>query len=86
MTLSIRAMAVAASIIWAGAILITGVLNRYFPEYGSAFLQLVGSVYPGYHAGTGLKSVIVGTLYGLLDGAVCGAIFAWIYNKARSLF
>jgi hypothetical protein len=27
-----------------------------------------------------LSSVIIGTLYALLDGAIAGLVFAWLYN------
>jgi hypothetical protein len=37
-------------------------------------------VYPGYHGPGGFGSVIVATLYAAVDGAVCGAIVAWLYN------
>jgi len=40
----------------------------------------MSSVYPGYKAAGTLGSVVVGTLYALLDGAVGGALFAWLYN------
>ena len=61
--------------------LLLGMANLIWPPYGVAFLQLVDSVYPGYHAGQGLASVIVGTLYAILDGAVGSLVFAWIYNR-----
>ena len=38
-------------------------------------------VYPGYKATASLVQVIIGTLYGLLDGAIAGTIFAWLYNR-----
>ena len=41
---------------------------------------LGASIYPGYHGPAGFGSVIVVTLYALLDGLVCGALFAWLYN------
>jgi hypothetical protein len=44
------------------------------------FLQLMASIYPGYDASPTIGSVIVGTLYALLDGAIAGLIFAWLYN------
>jgi len=41
----------------------------------------MSSVYPGYKAAGTLGSVVVGTLYyALLDGAVGGVLFAWLYN------
>ena len=56
------------------------VANFYLPLYGRAFLEVMSSIYPGYHITGTLGSVIVGTLYALLDEAVGGALFAWIYN------
>ena len=81
MRLSIRSLAVTFGILWGGTVLLLGMANLIWPSYGVAFLQLVESVYPGYHAGQGLGSVIVGTLYAILDGAVGGLVFAWIYNR-----
>jgi hypothetical protein len=51
-----------------------------FSGYGSNFLEVISSVYPGYHPGTGISSVIVGSLYGVVDAGIGGAIFAWLYN------
>jgi hypothetical protein len=67
--------------LWGAAILVVGLANLVWPTYGRAFLDLAASVYPGYHAGFGLGSVVVGTLYGLVDGAIGGAVFAWLYNS-----
>ena len=36
---------------------------------------------PGYHPGTGFGSVLIGTLYALVDGAIGGAIFCGLYNR-----
>ena len=47
---------------------------------GQAFLEVMASVYPGYTAAASFGEVIIATLYGLLDGAVGGAILAWLYN------
>jgi hypothetical protein len=40
----------------------------------------MASIYPGYHATRSIGDVVVGTLYALFDGAVCGLFFGWIYN------
>ena len=34
----------------------------------------------GYHPGTGMGSVVIGTIYALVDGFVGGAVFGWLYN------
>jgi hypothetical protein len=86
MKFRIRALALAIGIFWGGAILLTGVANLIWPGYGSAFLQLLASIYPGYSATASFGQVVIGTLYGLVDGAIGGAIFAWLYNTLSSLF
>jgi hypothetical protein len=80
MTLSLRALAITAALLWGGAVFVCGLANLAWPSYGGAFLQLVASIYPGYHATRSLGSVVVGTLYALLDGAVGGLLFGWLYN------
>ena len=80
MKLSIWALTITAAIIWGGAVLLVGLGNLIRPSYGGAFLEIVASIYPGYHVTRTIGSVIVGTLYGALDGAIGGLIFAWLYN------
>lgn len=80
MRLNVAALSLTAGLFWSAAILIVGTANLMFPGYGQAFLQLVASVYPGYHPGPGFGQVIIGSLYGLVDGAIGGALFGWVYN------
>jgi len=80
MRLSVIALASTAGVFWGGAILMVALANLIWPSYGRAFLELTASLYPGYQPGAGLGSVVTGTLYGLGDGAVSGAVFAWLYN------
>lgn len=79
MRLCKKSTALAFGLFWGGAMLIFGIANQIWPGYGAAFLHLFASVYPGYTPG-GFGSVIVGTLYGLVDGFIGGLIFAWLYN------
>ncbi len=81
MTLNLKALAWTAGLLWGGACLLVGIANLAFPPYGRAFLDLMAAVYPGYHGPSGLGSVVVVALYGALDGAVCGVVFAWLYNR-----
>jgi len=80
MRLNVFAFALAAGLLWSGAILMVAVSNQVWPGYGVGFLDLTASIYPGYQPASGPASVLVGTLYGLLDGTIAGAIFAWLYN------
>ena len=81
MRLSIKSLAITCAILWGGSVLLLGIANAIWCGYAVAFLQAVDSIYPGYHAGGGVGSVIVGTLYAIADGAVGGLLFGWIYNR-----
>lgn len=80
MSLNIKALAVTLGAVWGGSFLFTGLANLLAETYGLAWLELGASIYPGYNGPAGFGSVIVVTLYAVLDGAVVGAILAWIYN------
>lgn len=82
MKLDVKAAAMAVGLIWGVlAMFLVGLANMIWPSYGQAFLDLMASLYPGYKATASIWHVIVGTLYGLVDGAICGALFAWLYNR-----
>lgn len=86
MKFNIGALALAVGLFWGGAILLVGVSNLIWPGYGRAFLLLVASIYPGYSGGTSFGQVLIGTGYGLVDGAIGGAVFAWLYNWLSGFF
>ena len=50
MRLSVQGLAVAASLLWGGALLCVGLTNLASPLYGMSFLQVMSSVYPFFHA------------------------------------
>ncbi len=81
MKLDVKALALTFGILWGvGAMFLTGLANLLWPGYGQAFLQAMASVYPGYEVGVGLGQVVVGALYGVVDGMVAGALGGWLYN------
>ena len=80
MKLSVKALTYTSAILWGVCFLLVGLLNLIWPPYGGTFLELMSSVNPGYKAVAGFGNIIVGTLYAVLDGAIGGAVFAWIYN------
>lgn len=80
MKLSVKSLTITAALYWSGTVFFVALFNYLSPPFGKAFLDLVSSIYPGYQSVGSLGSVIVGTLYSLVDGAVGGAIFAWMYN------
>ncbi|MGE5220204.1 MAG: hypothetical protein ACM3SP_24645 [Chloroflexota bacterium] len=82
MKVSVKGITFSAAMTWGLVVLFVGVINLASPSYGLAFLELVSSIYPGYHPVATVGNVIVGTLYAIVDGAVGGAIFACLYNAA----
>ena len=80
MRFSLKGLAIAGGVLWGGAILLVGLINLADPHYGVNFLQMTSSVYPWYHASHTLSSVAIGTLSGLVDGALAALLFALLYN------
>jgi hypothetical protein len=80
MKLNVKGMTLAFGLIWGGAMLFTGVAHVIGGGYGQAFLDVMASIYPGFHGAGTFGDAIVGTLYGVVDGATGGAVFAWLYN------
>ena len=81
MKLSVRGLALASGIVWGGMFLIVALFNLSSAGYAAHILDFASSIYPGYGGPAGFGSVLIVSLYGLLDGVVCGAVFAWIYNR-----
>ena len=81
MQLDIKAFSIAFALVWGGIILLVGIANAIWPPYGAGLLQLAASIYPGYAVTGSFGSIVLGTIYGLVDGAIGGLIFAWLYNR-----
>ena len=76
-----KAAALTVSLVWGLlGMFVTAVGNLLVLGYGQGLLDVMASVYPGYTATPSVGQVIIGTLYGMLDGAIVGAVIAWLYN------
>ena len=85
MKLNLKALTITSAIAWGGCgaapcFLLVALANVVWPPYGESWLQLGQSIYPGYNGPAGFGSVIIVTIYAALDGAVAGAVLAWLYN------
>jgi hypothetical protein len=78
--LSIKGFAMASGLLWGGGVLFVGLLNLVVASYGTTFLQVMSSVYPGFHFARTFGDVLIGGAYGLVDGAIAGFLFGWLYN------
>ncbi len=81
MKLSVKALAITSGLVWGGAMLTCGLVNLAARPYSSKFLDVMSSVYPGFHNSGTVGDVLVGAGYGFLDGAVAGSVIAAIYNR-----
>jgi hypothetical protein len=80
MRVSLKAIALASAFLWGGAMLFVGLIHMAAPSYGADFLRIVSSVYPGADTAPTLGRVLLGTLYGFVDGGVAGLLFGWLYS------
>ena len=85
MRFDIKATAFTLALLWGAlGMFVTALANLVSPGYGQAFLDMMASVYPGYTAEPNFGQVLIGALYGVLDGAIVGVVFAWLYNTLAS--
>lgn len=85
MRLSIKGTAIAAGLLWGGALLLVGLINLARPEYGTNFISMMSSVYPWFHSTHTFASVVIGTIDGFIDGIIAGCLFGWLYNTILDL-
>ena len=81
MKLDVKGTALTLGLLWGGAMLFVGVVNMISGDYGQLFLAVMASMYPGFYVSRSFGDVIVGGLYGLVDGGIGGALLAWLYNR-----
>jgi hypothetical protein len=80
MKLNLKALTLTSAVFLAGVVFVVGLADMISSGYGKEFLLVMASIYPGYSASGSFGDVIVGTLYALLDGAIFGLVFGWLYN------
>jgi hypothetical protein len=78
--INVKALALTGGVLWGGAVLLVGVCHYIWPGYGLTFLQVLDSIYPGYHAVPSLEQALIAAGYALLDGAITGFLVAVLYN------
>ena len=80
MRLSLKAITLSSAILWGAAMLLAGFLHMAFPSYGGEFLKMMSSLYPGADIPSTLGRVLLGAIYGLVDGAIAGFLFGLLYS------
>jgi hypothetical protein len=85
MKFNIAAAAITGGVCAVIAIGGTGLVNMVVEGYGEPFLQMMASVYPGYDASGSVGDLVIGCIYGAIDGMIGCAVLAWLYNYASFL-
>jgi hypothetical protein len=80
MRVSLKGITLSSAILWGGAMLFVGLIHMAAPSYGGDFLRIMSSVYPGADTAPTLGRVLLGTLYGFVDGGIAGCLFGWLYS------
>jgi hypothetical protein len=80
MQIKTRALMASLAILWGAAVLAAGIANMLWPPYAEVFMRCLASIYPGYHYGGGLGSVIYATVLAFFDGGIAGLLVGWLYN------
>jgi hypothetical protein len=80
MKLSLKSLVIAGALLKGICFIFVSLVNIILPPYGGAYLAMLMSLYPAYDPVILPVSIIIGTLYSLIAGALAGLLFGSIYN------
>ena len=79
MKLNVKAFALTSGLVWGlGLFMLTWWIIA-FGGGATGETTLIGRVYLGYRISP--VGSLIGLVWAFADGLICGAIFAWLYNK-----
>ena len=78
--MSVKSLTLSSAILWSLAMLLVGLVHMAVPSYGTDFLRMMSSVYPGADTAPTLGRTLLGAIYGFADGAIAGCIFGLLYR------
>ena len=77
MKLNVKSLSITCGLIWGiGLFLLTWWIIIFDGATGEA--TLIGRIYLGYSISP--IGSLIGFVWAFIDGLICGAIFAWLYN------
>ncbi len=82
-SLNPKAAGHACALLWGTTLLLTGLFAYSGSLFANDFLNIMMSIYPFYDPTSSFFGVLLGGLYGLIDGFVCGYVVAWLYNRCN---
>jgi hypothetical protein len=76
-----RALSLATGFLFSVLTFLIGLGGLASPGYGSGWLDVAASIFPGYANGGTIVDLIVGALYAFVFGVVVGWSIAYLYNR-----
>jgi hypothetical protein len=83
MKLRVRALGMAAGIVWGLEVFLATIWLIWFGGTGAS-IQLLKSFYLGYDVT--YVGAFLGLIWGFVDGFIAGALVAWLYNLFHKAF
>ena len=83
--ISVRGLTFAGGAIGLAAMTWTFVLSRVVEGYGSSWLDVMASVYPGFQNNGGVLDFVVGALYAIVHFGTGGYLIAKIHNEIADI-
>jgi len=81
---SVKGLTLTCALLWGGCMLVVGLINLADPAYGREFLNMMSSVYQGADTARTIGRVLLGCVYGFIDGAVAGWLFSMLLRAFSS--
>jgi len=78
--LNVKALAIGLGVSWGFAMLFVGWASIF--GWGSKIVEVMSSLYIGF--ASSFSGGIIGAIWGFFDGAIGGAIIAFVYNAVVS--
>lgn len=81
MKLDVKWLGFAFGIVWAAGVLLLGIaaMNGYAED----MVVILSSMYMWYAAS--VTGILIGALWAFVDGFICWALIAWIYNRCSMM-
>lgn len=80
--LSVKGLTISIGVLWSFCTLLLGLMAMF--GYGTVLVKDLSSIYIGYDATP--IGILLGLVYGFLDGAAAGFIISYVYNLVVERF
>ena len=83
--ISVRGLTIGGSALGLTAMVWTFVVSRIVEGYGSSWLDVMASVYPGFQNDGGVLDFLVGAMYAVIHFGTAGYILAKVHNEVADV-